>query len=69
MGIVRLLIVGLLAGCASAPPQVVHVTWVKVPGLSGIAAHKNLDSCVILTNDGWVRYDEFGAALRKCLGD
>ena len=68
MGIVRLLIVGLLAGCASGS-QVVHVTWVKVPGLSGIDAHRNDDSCVILTNDGWVRYDEFGAALRKCLED
>ena len=61
--------VALLSGCASSAPQVVHVTWVKVPGLSGIESYKAADSCVILTNDGWVRYDEFGAAFRRCLGE
>ena len=68
MDILRLLPVVLLAGCASSPPRVLHVTWVKVPGLeSRVETHKTGNNCLIITDDGWVPYDHFGAALRKCL--
>ena len=60
----------LLAGCASAPPQVVHLTWIKVPGMaSKVEVQRGPDGCVILTDDGYVSYAHFGAAFRMCLGD
>jgi len=59
----------LLAGCASEP-RVVHLTWIKVPGMeSKVEVQRTGTDCVILTDDGYVSYAHFGAALRKCLGD
>jgi hypothetical protein len=53
----------LLAGCAGAP-RVVHVTWVKVPG-AAVEVQRSGADCVIVTGADAVRYDEFGAALRR----
>jgi hypothetical protein len=59
------LMAALLAGCASAP-RVVHLTWVKVPGAS-VEVQRSGSDCVIVTGAVAVRYDEFGAALRRCI--
>lgn len=57
----------MLAGCAPTR-QVVHVTWVKVPG-AAVEVQRSGADCVIVTGAQVVRYDEFGAALRRCLGE
>ena len=57
----------LLAGCATEP-KIVHLTWVKVPGLaSKVEVQRNGTDCVILTDDGYVSFAHVGAALRKCV--
>lgn len=57
-----------LAGCAAAPPVVVHLTWIKVPGSPGEVQRTGAD-CVIVTDDREVGYTEFGALFRRCLGE
>lgn len=57
--------VAMLAGCAPTR-QVVHVTWVKVPG-AAVEAQRSGADCVIVTGAVTVRFDEFGAALRRCM--
>lgn len=56
----------LLAGCAAPAPRVVNLTWVKVPG-AAVSVQRHGADCVIVTDAVAVRYDEFGAALRRCI--
>ena len=56
----------VLAGCTAPAPRVVHLTWIKVPG-AAVEVQRSGADCVIVTGAVAVRYDEFGAALRRCI--
>jgi predicted component of type VI protein secretion system len=63
-----LLLCLLLAGCASSPPQVVHLTWVKDPNVTPYAERVSHDTCLIVTRDDRVDFVVMGKLFREhCL--